>query len=313
MQHLTPFYYSHIRSPGWFAFNHFFGQIIVNLNEITIAASPMSNSTKPSILPGVLATDLDGTLIPLDNDSQNARDLLTLSETIRASNTTLMYVTGRHFDLTLKAIQQHGLPEPDWIISDVGTTILQRNDDHSFHTIEPYQCHLNTIVADMPVTELKQELRNIYDLRLQEPQKQGPFKLSFYVDAEQLAELSLQIEQTLQKRNAPWSVISSVDPFNGDGLIDLLPASVSKAYALHWWTEALSLCPESVLFAGDSGNDLAALTAGYRAIVVGNADDSVAVAAKEHHESSGWTDRLYLAQKHATSGVLEGCRWFGIF
>ena len=69
---------------------------------------------------------------------------------------------------------------------------------------------------------------------------------------------------------------------------------------------------ESIVFAGDSGNDLAALTAGYRAILVGNADRSLAHQALQAHQQSNWSDRLYLAREKATSGVLEGCRWFGL-
>ena len=117
----------------------------------------------------------------------------------------------------------------------------------------------------------------------------------------------------LESMSAVWRVISSVDPFNGNGLIDLLPAGVSKAYALDWWIRHRHTDAQHVVFAGDSGNALAALTAGYRAIVVGNADPSVVSMAKKKHQQNGWNNRLYLATQRATSGVLEGCRWFDVF
>ena len=101
-----------------------------------------------------------------------------------------------------------------------------------------------------------------------------------------------------------------VDPFTGEGLIDFLPQGVSKDYALRWWVEHTGRDEQTILFAGDSGNDLAALTAGYRSIVVANADESVAQAVSDAHQNAGWEDRLFLAQKPATSGVLEGLRHF---
>jgi HAD superfamily hydrolase (TIGR01484 family) len=67
-----------------------------------------------------------------------------------------------------------------------------------------------------------------------------------------------------------------VDPFEGQGLLDFLPRDVSKAYALKWWSDYHGVSHSDVVFAGDSGNDLAALTAGFCAILVANADRGVA-------------------------------------
>ncbi len=64
------------------------------------------------------------------------------------------------------------------------------------------------------------------------------------------------------------------------------------------------------MFAGDSGNDLAALSAGYRSIVVGNASKSVVEEVTAAHRAAGWQDRLFLASRPATSGVLQGFRYF---
>jgi hydroxymethylpyrimidine pyrophosphatase-like HAD family hydrolase len=93
-------------------------------------------------------------------------------------------------------------------------------------------------------------------------------------------------------------------------LIDLLPDGVSKAYSLAWWVESRGEPCESIIYAGDSGNDYAALTAGYQSILVGNADRTLAKKVSDFHQSHGWNDRLFLATQAATSGVLEGFRHF---
>jgi alpha-amylase len=260
----------------------------------------------------ILATDLAGTFIPLNNDPQNIADLQLLTTEFQNRNVSVVFVTGRHFASVMQAIGEFELPVPQWIICDVGTSIFQRQPSGEFTPVAAYQDYQDQIIASMPIEVLREQLQSISGLRLQEAEKQGRFKLSFYTDASQLEAQVDQVQHILDQTNAPYSIIHSVDPFNGDGLIDLLPATVSKALALEWWHQENQLDPASTVFSGDSGNDLAALTAGYRTILVGNADRSLAQRVYTLHRQSGWEDRLYLASGTATSAVLEGCRWYGL-
>jgi HAD superfamily hydrolase (TIGR01484 family) len=260
----------------------------------------------------ILATDLDGTLIPLDDDPQNRVDLQTLTDQIECRGITLISITGRHLAYAVQAIEDHELPLPNWLICDVGTSIFRRKSSGRFNLVAAYQLHQDRIVASLPIDALREQLDPIDGLRLQESEKQGRFKLSFYTDAGKLDELVARVQQELERSHAPYTIVPSIDPFNGDGLIDVLPATVSKAHALEWLVQHMGSSREAVVFAGDSGNDLAALTAGYRAVLVGNADRLIAEQACQVHRESGWRNRLYLARGQATSGVLEGCRWFGL-
>lgn len=260
----------------------------------------------------VLATDLDGTLIPLDGDQQNRSDLETLATRLVENDVAIVFVTGRHLNSVMEAIQEFHLPQPGWIICDVGTSLHERGVSGDFEPVTAYWRHQDEIIASMPISELRERLISLEGLRLQEQEKQGRFKLSFYANAAQMDELAARIQKLLDQTNAPYSIIQSVDPFNGDGLIDLLPATVSKAHALSWWIEHTGRSPDDVVFAGDSGNDLAALTAGYRAILVGNADRELVQRIQTTHQEAGWQNRLCVAGAKATSGVLEGCRKFEI-
>jgi len=254
----------------------------------------------------VLATDLDGTLIPLAGNAQNQADLVDLQQFLAENEIELVFVTGRHYASVENAIIENKLPSPDWIICDVGTTIMHRQEDSAMQVLEDYHTELSQITHSLPVDELSKELQSIAGIRKQEAEKQGPFKLSYYADAADLQQAVDAVHGGLDRLSAPYSSIISVDPFNGDGLIDLLPAGVSKAFALHWWSRYVNVDHQAIVFAGDSGNDLAALTAGYRAIVVENASDEVKAKAKSAHNDARWGDRLYLATQKATSGVLEG-------
>lgn len=272
----------------------------------------MTSSTQSSTIRAVLATDLDGTLIPLPNEPQNLTDLKQLSAEAAHNHLSLVYVTGRHFESVRKVMDECQLPEPDWIICDVGTSIYRRDESEEYSKLTEYQKFQEHITHEMPQTELKELLSSVPGLRLQEPEKQGQFKLSYYADADELETIVVRLQQILDSTEAPYSLIHSVDPFNGDGLLDFLPRSVSKAHALEWWLEFQDIDSENLVFAGDSGNDLAALTHGYRSILVGNADRQLARQVYHRHHEQGWTNRLFLAQQKATSGVLEGCRWFGL-
>lgn len=260
----------------------------------------------------VLATDLDGTLIPLSGNSRNREDLQKLAKELHRHEITLVFVTGRHLESVQRAMKENALPVPDWVICDVGTTIYRRMDDDRLCAVVCYHSHLESIIARCPIAELRQVLSDIPELQLQEQEKQGRFKLSYYTQQSQIEAAVQAIQQRLARTEAPYSLIHSIDPFTGDGLIDLLPEHVSKAYALHWWVDHAGIRKESVVFAGDSGNDLAAFEAGYRAIVVGNTNRDIARQVAEHHQQNRWEDRLCLAERHGTSGVLEGCYRFGI-
>ncbi len=260
--------------------------------------------------PKILATDLDGTLIPLAGNTDNERDLHRLVQELAAAEMQLMFVTGRHFASVQRAMVQYQLPTADWIICDVGTTLYRRQAEGDYQPSKRFAKHLQQIIGDFPVEDVARLLSRIAALRMQESEKQGRFKLSYYCDSDQLAHCVELIEQVVHEHQLPYSVISSVDPFEFVGLIDLLPRNASKAYALEWWSSSLGLNLHDVVFAGDSGNDSAALGAGYRAIVVGNAAPEVLIAAQQAHAAAGLRNRIYAAQAPATSGVLAGLRHY---
>ena len=88
------------------------------------------NPSDQAVKPNWLFTDLDGTLIPLDGDRQNVLDLLELTHVLDEQNIGLVFNTGRHFDSASQAIAEFSLPEPSWIICDVGTTIVETSEEN---------------------------------------------------------------------------------------------------------------------------------------------------------------------------------------
>lgn len=264
------------------------------------------------IPPSVLASDLDGTLIPLPKTPENNEDLIRLERHFSTPDKTLVYATGRHFESVIEVMHSYQLPRPEWIVCDVGTAIYQRKQDR-FEIFSKYESELAKTSDGLDRAVIEQMLLKIDGLQLQSPEHQQRFKISYESSAEKVDALVDRINAKLETATLPYSCMGSVDPFLNRGLLDVMPAGVSKAYALLWLSTHANFTPDEVIYAGDSGNDYRALISGFRAIVVANASPGLAAKAKASLQKRALADRLYFAQSKATSGVLEGCRHFGLF
>jgi sucrose-6F-phosphate phosphohydrolase len=263
------------------------------------------------IRPSVLASDLDGTLIPLEGEWQHREDLAELAKAFEHPDRSLVFATGRSFASVMEAIGQIPLPEPDWIVCDVGSRIMH-HEDGEWKEMAAYDAHLSEITAGLSREDVEAALAGIDGLALQIPEHQTEMKISYECESRRLETILGEVADRIA--DLPYTSMGSVDPFRDCGLIDVMPGRVSKAYALIWLTTHADFLPDDVIYAGDSGNDLAALAAGFRAIVVSNASESLADNVSTLQKERGIpADRLYTAKASATSGVLEGCRHFGLF
>ena len=100
------------------------------------------------IPPSVLATDLDGTLLPLDGYPENIAALNELAELYQAGGFKLVYATGRHYESVMDAWDVFNLPLPDWLICDVGTSIFKSDcEKREFSAYLPYREHLMKLMT----------------------------------------------------------------------------------------------------------------------------------------------------------------------
>ena len=259
--------------------------------------------------PDTLVSDLDGTLIPLPDVGQNKEDLIQLSKLREVHKFKLIFATGRSFDSVLGAIEHYTLPEPDWIICNVGTSIYEKSGN-SFSALHAYHDKLNEICHGVDHRKIEHSFKHLKKLRLQPKENQSDFKISYWCEESELNELVDQINEIQQQEALPYTCLGSVDPFNKHGLIDILPEGVDKAYALNWLAELLGLTHDQIVYAGDSGNDLAALIDGYASVLVGNATERLRSEVRRLLKENEHASPCYFAENQATSGVLEGIRYF---
>lgn len=226
------------------------------------------------------------------------------------TNLQFVFVTGRHYQSVCELLQTERLPEPFAIICDVGTSLYHRTPT-SYQLCQSYVNHLESRVNGTTAMELATKVPSSPWIQLQESEKQSRFKLSYYCPAEQLDSERTRLADWLLEAAIPYEPLASIDPFTGEGLLDLLPREVNKSYALHWYAEQRGWPADQIVFAGDSGNDVAALTSHFRAIVVANANDHTVECVETYHRKKGSLSKVCFAEQDATLGVVEGLKFHG--
>ena len=263
----------------------------------------------------LLCSDLDRTLIPNGAEPESPRARPIFAHLTAHPKLRLAYVSGRDKRLVKKAIKEFDLPDPDFVIGDVGTTLYHLvggrwlfNEAWQDEIGKDWHHHgrddITALLADMEDD----------DFHLQDPQKQARFKISYFTPpADDPQALKKAIATRLEDHNIAANLIWSRDDAEQRGLLDILPRRANKLAAIRFLMQAEQLDESSVVFAGDSGNDLDALTSGMPAILVHNAAEDVRQTALAQLSRQGMRDRLYPAtggwkgmNGNYAAGVLEG-------
>ena len=265
----------------------------------------------------LLCTDLDRTLLPNGAQPESTSARQWFARLVADQGVVLVYVTGRDRRLVEKAITNYAIPEPDFVISDVGTRIhdLRPGD---WRDVSDWQQAIDRDWAGCSHTDLVAMFRDLPALRLQEHVKQGRNKLSYYVPAQSDRNtLGAELEGRLRARGVAAELVWSIDEPNGVGLLDIVPAGAGKLAAIEFLRQRLDFAANEVLFAGGSGNDLSVMTSGLPAVLVANASTEVRQQAVELARQRGHASRLYLAgggflglNGNYAGGILEGVAHF---
>jgi HAD superfamily hydrolase (TIGR01484 family) len=226
---------------------------------------------------------------------------------------TLAYVTGRDRKLVSEAITRYCLPQPDYVIGDVGTTIYEVLSEGWRPWVEWLQ-EIAPDWAGMGHSDIRKLLLDVTELRPQEPEKQNLHKSSYYVPLHaDTGVLSQQIRRRLEASGIRVSLVWSIDEPRRTGLLDVLPASAGKKHAVSFLMRHKGFSLANTVFAGDSGNDLPVLVSEIPAVLVANASAEVCRAAMDQAAECGHADALYIAKGgfmdmngNYTAGVLEG-------
>jgi len=265
--------------------------------------------------PVLVVTDLDDTLI----GSNALDDEATLKFTQWWQNFgvpaggRLVYNTGRALDLFEKLVEEkaHCMPEPDLLISSVGTKIYKKvGANNSWVKDEEYEKRLGKGWELEAVREAAYAALGAVgteNMHFRPPSEMNEYKITCGVSKSALNTVLDQIQDQLDSKNLLFKAIVSG---NGDWrFVDLVPAAAGKHAALEYAAETLGFAPHQTIACGDSGNDLDMLQSGgknsHHAIVVGNAQEELMNWAK------GTSEGPLIVDGHRAHGILEGLEKLG--
>ncbi|SUD39256.1 glucosylglycerol-phosphate synthase [Ectopseudomonas mendocina] len=231
----------------------------------------------------LLATDLDGTFLAGDPE-----DRLSLYQTIAAHpEIKLAYVTGRSLESVLPLLADPTLPQPDYIIADVGATLVHGD---SLQPIQPLQ---SVVDARWPGESQVASAIEPFGLERQDvPQAR---RCSYFCTPEQAANPALrEIADELG-----CDLLYSAELY-----LDFLPKGVNKGSSLQALADWLELDHDQVLAAGDTLNDLSMLSASFHGVCVGQSEAALLEATRSH-------SRTLHASRPGCGGILEAFAHFG--
>jgi glucosylglycerol-phosphate synthase len=231
----------------------------------------------------VLATDLDGTLLAGTQEARRRiRDLFS-GELVGAK---LVYITGRGLESIIPLLSDSTLPQPDYIIADVGATVVHGD-------LSPVAPLHHDIAATWPGSQtVLQQLAGFPLLQRQTvPQER---RCSFFVNEG-------HISDTLR------AAVDALDCdllFSAGRYLDVLPRGINKGATLKQLAMAEGFDMDAVVVAGDTLNDLSMFTEGFKGIVVGGAEPELIQRVRN-------MPRVFVAKQEGCGGILAGLAHHG--
>ncbi|HET7000686.1 MAG TPA: HAD family hydrolase, partial [Puia sp.] len=235
----------------------------------------------------IVISDLDGTLI----EGNKSSGLKEFKEWILNNNTKVAFgvASGRNRQITEQAFAEYDLPKADILICSAGSEIYYTDKfipDKGWESHIDYQWKRN---------ELEQALSCFPGIRLQEPDAQWRFKLSYYVDERFDEDDLANLYKFLDDRKLRAKILLTENHY-----LDLLPFRASKGSAVRYLSYKWKVPLERFITAGNSGNDEDMLKAKTNGIVVSNYSPELEDLRKNKS--------IYFTKNPLAKGVLEGIR-----
>ncbi|MBI2515329.1 MAG: HAD-IIB family hydrolase [Opitutae bacterium] len=239
----------------------------------------------------LFSTDLDGTL--LGNPESTRRFKAAWESLSSEARPLLVYNSGRLVDDLRRFIDDGILPEGDYWIGGVGTQIF---DVRARRMMTEFHSHLGEGWDAAKVRELVGRFPGVQP---QPDEFQHEFKSSWFLDRAPRSAIRA-LQQQLQAAGLAVNVV-----YSSSRDLDVLPRHATKGGALQWLAERLGLSLETVLVAGDTGNDASMFRlSGIRGIIVENAQPELYEATVDIP--------IYGSRQILADGVLDGLCHHGV-
>ena len=240
----------------------------------------------------LVVCDIDGTLYVPERGNPGLAEFARFIEGNR-DRVTFALNSGRSLGEIAAVAETGPIPRPDWIICDVGTSLL------SGFTADLEDAEWSSVMAqDWGREEIRLALSDCPGLVEQEAWHQHSAKLSYYFTEPVAAVYPRVLERTARWLDSCKKIVTM------DYFLDVMPTWGGKGAPIEYLARRLAVPDSRVIVAGDSGNDRDMLTRGFRPIVVANHASDLDDLVRE--------GRAFLAGGVGAAGVLEGLAHFGL-
>lgn len=231
----------------------------------------------------IIATDLDGTFLAGDPDNrQRLYQLISAHPGIQ-----LIFVTGRGLEVVVPLLSDPAIPQPDYIICDVGASVFC---GRTLQAVYPLQ---SDIEASWPGEQVVlQQVEGIAGLERQDVPQQR--RCSFFCEPAAVTDAL----------HAAAEAIGCDLLFSAGMYLDFLPRGVNKGSTLRRLVEHLGVAESEVLVAGDTLNDLSMYQQGFMGVCVGESEQGLLDATADRA-------KVLQARLSGCGGILEAIAHFG--
>lgn len=239
-------------------------------------------NSPPSV---ILATDLDGTFLG-GSDGQKTEFYQYIQE--NRDRLLLVFVTGRELDITFPLYDEPNFPIPDYIIGDIGTTIVEGKTGKPIASLEDWVAktwnNSNQKVKELLIGEPGIKLQNVTT----------KYRVSYHYQPEKLQ------SSTLDKIvEAGYDYILSSDRY-----FDVMPKGISKGPTLLKFIEYMKLDPNNVIVCGDTLNDLSMFETGLKAVAMGNSTPKLIEKIRD-------LENVYFSPHPGVMAIWDGLKFYG--
>ena len=233
----------------------------------------------------LLATDLDGTF--LGGKSLHKQQLYRIIR--KNPGIRLVFVTGRGLESVIPLLNDPIIPNPDFIICDVGATIVNG------HTLDAVDAIQGEIEKKWPgAINIQKHFDGVDWLRYQEVPQQR--RCSFFLKDTSLLPQAKELADDIN-----CDILYSAGKF-----LDILPKGVNKGSSLIKLIDHLQIDKDDVLVAGDTLNDLAMYECGFKGVTVGLSEQALLNATQD-------MKNVYHAETPGAGGIIEAMKHFDAF
>ncbi len=231
----------------------------------------------------LIVSDIDHTLIGEDDGLEEFINILNYA----GNKVGFAVATGRTVDSAFSVLKEYKVPYPDIIISSVGAEIYYNYQGKLIYSTG-WKAHIK---HQWNREKIKKLLKVFKFLEYQEEKNQRDFKISYYTSEN--PENIKKIKESLIKNKVKANVI-----FSHGQYLDILPYRASKGKAIRYLAYRWNIPHESILVAGDSGNDREMLKGDLLGVIVANYSSEL--------ESLKGQSRVYFANREYAGGIIDG-------